>query len=246
MSERFISGSLAHGQPFWFYVPVLLAALAPWTPALVLLARRPLYCDARRRFLLLWLLFALVFFSLSKNKLPGYLLPLAPPAAVLMGIAVAESQRARWVLPAVAVCLVAIPVAMPILPQALASGISRAPMPAFHWTWLLPIALAAGIYWLERHGRRAAALAAMAIAVTAGVVALKLIDLPAVDRAYSARPLWREIASRRDSVCVAALHRSWLYGLNYYSVAPLPDCVQSPRPLEVVQAPGAAPSVQAR
>jgi 4-amino-4-deoxy-L-arabinose transferase-like glycosyltransferase len=242
--ERFTTTSLAHGQPFWFYVPVLAAALMPWTPALVLLARRRLYADGRRRFLLLWLLFALVFFSFSKNKLPGYLLPLAPPAAALMGIALAKAGYARWALPAAALCLMAIPAALPVLPEALAAGLSRAPLPAFQWTWFLGVALALGIYWLERVGRRAVALAIMAVAATAGVVALKLIDLPAIDRAYSARPLWREISARRDSVCIQAMHRSWRYGLNYYSVTPLPDCSQSPRPLQVRQQPGRAPIIQ--
>lgn len=243
--ERFTSGSLAHGQPFWFYVPVLAAALMPWTPVLLLLARRALYGDARRRFLLLWLLFVWVFFSIAKNKLPGYLLPLAPAAAALMGIALAETPRARWALPAAALCLTAIPATLPMLPQALAAGLSRAPLPAFQWTWFPPVALALGIYWLERRGQRAAALAAMAVAVTVGVVALKLIDLPAIDRAYSARPLWREMGARRDSVCVESMQRSWRYGLNYYSVTPLPDCSQSPRPLHVSQEPGHAPLVRA-
>jgi 4-amino-4-deoxy-L-arabinose transferase-like glycosyltransferase len=242
--ERFTSGSLAHGQPFWFYVPVLAAALMPWTPALLLLARRALYRDRRRRFLLLWMLFVLVFFSISKNKLPGYLLPLAPAAAALMGIALAEAKRARWALPAAALCLTAIPAGLPGLPQALAAGLSRATLPAFQWTWLLPAALALGIYWLERRGHRAAALAAMAVAVTAGVAALKLIDLPAIDRAYSARPLWHEIAGRPERVCIQTMHRSWRYGLNYYSVTPLPDCSQSPRPLQVWQEPGHAPLVR--
>ncbi len=239
--ERFTTTSLAHGQPFWFYAPVLAAALIPWTPALLLLARRALYGNARRRFLLLWLLFVLVFFSFSKNKLPGYLLPLAPAAAALMGISLAEARRTQWVLPAAALCLVAVPVALPVLPGALAAGLSRAPLPSFHWTWLLPVALATAIYWLERQGRRAAALAAMAVAAAAGVIVLKLIGLPAIDRAYSARPLWRQIAAQPGPVCIASMHRTWRYGLNYYSVTPLPDCSQSPRPLEVWQEPGRPP-----
>jgi len=243
--ERFTTTSLAHGQPFWFYLPVLAAALIPWTPLLVLLARRALYRDARRRFLLLWPLFVLVFFSISKNKLPGYLLPLAPAAAALMGIALAEAKRARWALPTAALCLVVIPAAIPMLPRALASGLSRAPLPAFQWTWLLPAALARALWWLERQGRRPAALAAIAVAATAAVVALKLIDLPAIDAAVSARPLWREIEGRRNAVCVESLHRSWRYGLNYYSVTPLPDCSQSPRPFRVWQQPGHAPLVRA-
>jgi hypothetical protein len=84
----------------------------------------------------------------------------------------------------------------------------------------------------------------MAVAATAGVVALKLIDLPAIDRAYSARPLWREIAVRPGRVCIGNMHRSWRYGLNYYSVTPLPDCNQSPLPLRVMQAPGRPPEIE--
>jgi hypothetical protein len=133
---------------------------------------------------------------------------------------------------------------MPVLPQALAEGLSRAPLPAFHWTWLLPVALALGIYWLERQGHRAAALAVMAVAVAAGVTTLKRIDLPAIDRAYSARPLWQEIASQRDRVCIESMHRTWRYGLNYYSVTPLPDCSQSPRPLHVRQLVGQVANLQ--
>ena len=30
--ERFTSPVFHHTQPFWFYVPVLIAALLPWTP----------------------------------------------------------------------------------------------------------------------------------------------------------------------------------------------------------------------
>jgi 4-amino-4-deoxy-L-arabinose transferase-like glycosyltransferase len=242
--ERFTTVSLAHGQPFWFYIPVLALALMPWTPALPLLARRSLYGDARRRFLLLWPLFVLVFFSSSKNKLPGYLLPVAPAVAALMGIALAETTRARWVLPAAALCLIAIPVALPLLPHALAAGLLGASLPAFQWTWLLPLALALGLYWLERQGRRTAALAVMAVAATAGATALKLVDLPDIDRAYSARPLWREISAQRNDVCIQSMHRSWRYGLNYYSVTPLPDCSQSSRPLRVWQEPGLPPLVR--
>ena len=34
--SRFFSPALLHTQPFWFYLPVMLAALFPWTPALAL------------------------------------------------------------------------------------------------------------------------------------------------------------------------------------------------------------------
>ena len=68
---RFVTPERAHGQPFWYYVPVLVAALFPWIPMLIPIARRSLYSDTRRRFLLAWVLFGLLFFSASRKKLPG-------------------------------------------------------------------------------------------------------------------------------------------------------------------------------
>jgi hypothetical protein len=103
---RFSTPALAHGQPFWFFLPVIVAALFPWIPALALLFRRSLYSDSRRWFLLLWVVFGLVFFSASRNKLPSYILPLLPALAVLAGIAVAECKRPRWVFVAAAALLV--------------------------------------------------------------------------------------------------------------------------------------------
>ena len=73
------------GSPIWFYVPVLLAGLFPWTPLLVLLFSAPLFQDRRAQFLLAWFAWGFVFFSASRNKLPGYLLPLLPPVAALVG-----------------------------------------------------------------------------------------------------------------------------------------------------------------
>ena len=241
---RFTTGSLAHGQPFWFYAPVLAAALMPWTPAFVLLARRPLYADAPPPVPVAVAAFRIGLLLVLEEQAAGLSSAARAGRRRLDGNRAGGSRRARWALPAAAFCLMAIPAALPVLPEALAAGLSRAPLPAFQWTWFLRVALALGIYWLERVGRRAVALAIMAVAATAGVVALKLIDLPAIDRAYSARPLWREISARRDSVCIQAMHRSWRYGLNYYSVTPLPDCSQSPRPLQVRQQPGRAPIIR--
>ncbi len=78
--SRFATSELQHVQPFWFYLPVLLGAVFPWTPLVVLL-RKPR--GHATRFLWAWLLFGFVFFSAAQNKLPGYLLPLLPSLAAL-------------------------------------------------------------------------------------------------------------------------------------------------------------------
>src|SRR5271170_879048 len=85
--SRLTSPELQHVRPFWFYLPVMLAGFFPWTPlVLVCLRERTLLRDERIQFLVAWLLWGLVFFSVSLNKLPGYVLPLFPALAALTGI----------------------------------------------------------------------------------------------------------------------------------------------------------------
>jgi 4-amino-4-deoxy-L-arabinose transferase len=238
---RFFTSERAHGQAWWFFLPVIVAGFLPWTPALAALGRRTLYSDVRCRFLLLWSLFGLVFFSAARNKLPGYALPLVPALAALAGIALADQKRSRWTLVATAALLVLLGPAAGILPDALASGISRSSPPAFHWTWLLPALACPLVWYLDAAGQRAAAIALLAVCITAGAVAIELQAFPEMDRLASARPLWNAVAPMRDRVCVARLHRSLRYGLNYYSVTPLPDCRQEPREIEITQDPGSPP-----
>jgi 4-amino-4-deoxy-L-arabinose transferase-like glycosyltransferase len=238
---RFATGALQHRQPFWFYLPVLAAGLLPWTPLLAALFRRGLYGDERRRFLLAVAAFGLLFFSASTNKLPGYLLPLLPAAAALMGLALAEMRDARPWLAACAVASVGLLAATRILPDALVRGLSRAPLPRPDWTWCLPLLLAGAVWWLESRARRAGAVALLAGAFACGVFYLKTVDLPKLDAAASARPVWQSIAPRAAEVCVQGLQRSWRYGLNYYAGFPLPECPWPERPLVLGQVPPAPP-----
>jgi 4-amino-4-deoxy-L-arabinose transferase len=118
---RFATDALQHGQPFWFYAPVLLAGLVPWTPLAVLLLRRKLYGDRRLVFLLVTAAFGFVFFSAATNKLPGYLLPLVPLVAALAGVALDAADRAKILLLACAALLAVVPAAVEALAAAAAS-----------------------------------------------------------------------------------------------------------------------------
>jgi 4-amino-4-deoxy-L-arabinose transferase-like glycosyltransferase len=84
--ERFTSTVHNHPGPFWYYLPVLLAGLFPWSglsvPALVRIEPR---ASRRDLLVLLWLALPLAFFSLAGSKLPGYILPCVPPLAILVG-----------------------------------------------------------------------------------------------------------------------------------------------------------------
>jgi 4-amino-4-deoxy-L-arabinose transferase-like glycosyltransferase len=100
--ERFLTKAHGRYEPVWYFVPVLLAGLVPWTlmlfPALARLrgadggARfRPL------RFLAVWAAVVFLFFSASSSKLPSYILPVLPALAVLIGSQLATVDR-RWIL----------------------------------------------------------------------------------------------------------------------------------------------------
>jgi 4-amino-4-deoxy-L-arabinose transferase-like glycosyltransferase len=95
--QRFGTNRYQHSQPFWYYLPVFLLATLPWTvivtSAIADAARsgirklRTKTTDPTTEwlplFLLLWTLVLVVFFSISRSKLPGYILPGVPPAALL-------------------------------------------------------------------------------------------------------------------------------------------------------------------
>ena len=245
--ERFVSTSAVghHSEPWWFFAPVLLALLLPWTPLLPLTLRRAFYTDSRRLFLLAWAALWLIFFSASANMLPSYILPLIPAVAALLGLALAEIGDAAPWLAACALLLIAFPIAAPLLPMAVSSGLSRAPAPHFQWTWLLPLAAAALVWTLDRGGHRLAALLTIVTGAALGTVMLKEAAAPDLDRVASARALRLQIGpGEGQSICVDGVLRGMRHSLDYYFVPPLPDCRQASRPLWLHQSPGQAPALE--
>lgn len=184
----------------------------------------------------------LVFFSLSANKLPSYILPLIPAAAALSGLALSEVRDAAPWLTACAVLLICFSLAAPLLPMAVVSGLSRAPAPHFHWTWLPPLAVALLAWVLDRRGQRLAAVLAVVAGAAVGTAMLKSTAAPDLDRLASARTLPLELGTQRQDVCVDWAPRGMEYSLDYYFVPPLPKCAQCPRPLWLHQLAGQTPA----
>jgi 4-amino-4-deoxy-L-arabinose transferase-like glycosyltransferase len=82
---RYLSPEM-HPQPLYYYLPVLLGLMLPWSWLLPWsLSRRETAADPERLFLLLWAGVILTFFSLSRGKLPSYILPALLPLALLLG-----------------------------------------------------------------------------------------------------------------------------------------------------------------
>lgn len=221
---RLASSALGHEQPFWFYLPVLLAALFPWTPLLALLFQKQIYEDQRVRLLASWLAWGVIFFSLFLNKLPGYLLPLLPAAAALLGIALAaQKDRSLKMIVSIAACaalLWCIPGIQEMLPQALLHGVSRAGM-HLPINWMVPtLGVLLGCVLLERSCRREWSVSLIALATTLAVIRLLVEAYPVLDQTYSSRGLWISHAI----TCTSETDRTRRYGLNYYAHRRLPDC----------------------
>lgn len=88
--ERFTTTVHGRYEPFWFFIPVLLGTMLPWSlfiPACfrgVWKGRTTPKGDARF-YLLTWAVFIFLFFSKSDSKLVPYILPVFPPLALLLG-----------------------------------------------------------------------------------------------------------------------------------------------------------------
>ena len=89
--SRYVSNRYQHPQPFYFYIYVVPLLALPWTfflvSALVGATRSNTRAEAAaeklRAFSLAWLVVPVLFFSFSGSKLPGYILPALPGAALL-------------------------------------------------------------------------------------------------------------------------------------------------------------------
>lgn len=222
--QRLYSASLQHVQPWFYYFPVLLAALFPWTPLFVLLLRRNMVWDARRRFLASIVVFGFAFFSVTLNKLPGYLLPLLPSAFAVLGSQLENRRLVEiprwWLLPSA--CLIAlVPLLVSVVPGSLARG--KFSFAAIHlnrteaFYVLLPIAA------LVLARRSWAGLMMVLCLATAGLY-LKVESYPVLDRLASPRQLWNEIESKSSGLCDTGTNREWLYGLEFYRGSEVPPC----------------------
>jgi 4-amino-4-deoxy-L-arabinose transferase-like glycosyltransferase len=235
--KRFLTPEFQHVQPFWFYVPVLLAAFLPWTAGMLavfvdLPSRSPLNI-----FFLSLGLFPVLFFTLSQSKLPGYILPALPPLAWLLGRTV--SLAAKWPhkkLLAAACAITSAALAIAIERSAAhraLTDIIPAPWTTNVWLPLLIAGILGGILVLLH--RPVTCLYAVQVGVLLAAWGLSS-GLAWMDPQLSARGAIA--ASRTDARSLAStdvfvydLPRGIHYGLNFYLRREIPEWTTGARGL---------------
>ena len=234
--ERFGTNLYHHPEPFWYYVPVVLLGLIPWTVFVAASLAESIRVwwaerqemlkseDALNAFLVVWLLVPLAFFSLSRSKLPGYIVPALPAGTLLL----AEYVRRRGtdsespsifliVLHSIVAAATVVPALMIqyiVLQHRLPWG--KAAAISFTFAAVLAIGIAVTLH--TQLGLRMLRFVTLVPAVLA-VAAILRLGAPALDSTLSARPLASEIShleNRPLPMAVARVSRETEFGLAFY------------------------------
>jgi len=236
---RFGTNLYRHQQPFWYFLPVALIGLLPWTIfsiAAVAETVRGWKAEGRKIFegeagldvfLLLWLALPIVFFSFSQSKLPGYIVPALPAAPILVAGFVRRRTTSNQTVGPAAVLLHALFAGILVMPCFLISYIvlvHRLP-----WgvgtlaAGVLSLAVMAAIFRSVRgrFGLRLLHFSTL-IPVVLSVAALIRMGGVALDEENSTRPvaaaLARTEAGATSPLPIAVLQapRQTEYGLAFY------------------------------
>ena len=92
---RFTGVVSGHKGPVYYFIPVILLAFFPWSAFLPQAIynyfprlKQKGYIESKDSVILfsvIWFLVIFIFFSISRTKLPGYIAPLAPALAIMVG-----------------------------------------------------------------------------------------------------------------------------------------------------------------
>ncbi len=218
--RRFFDPNFSHGQPLYFYFPVLILGFLPWSILAPLAATRASANRTARDFCIIAAAVIFVFFSLASGKLIPYILPAFPPLAIVIadsviGIELRGSGVRRFALAAsivmglIGAAALAAPFAGLPTPYMAAVG------PALRAIGLIAIvgAVLAGLSIGRR--RVEAAPAIVVVTMAAALLAGSYARLEAEPlRSYAA--LCRTVAAEAPDATLICYHR-YVQALAFYS-----------------------------
>ncbi len=225
--KRFLSPD-EHQQPVWFFVPIVLAGLLPWSamvlfaPGMVgrfllrVLTRRS---SAAANFCLLWAIVVFTFFSLSASKLGTYVLPLCCPAAILIARFLDQLIVRQHAAPLRRGYIVLLVLAAVTMLGALVTGEVVDQWQAVvivPYLWIGSVVLAgfaSAALLLARRGALPASLAT----VVFGMLALFVVAGGGRAAAFEFRPLAMAIRSQARPEDLVINYRHYVQGITFYA-----------------------------
>ncbi|HLX00167.1 MAG TPA: glycosyltransferase family 39 protein [Candidatus Acidoferrales bacterium] len=257
--ERFVTPVFHHVQPVWFFIPILVLTVLPWSALMFAvgrdawLAKKTLHWASRPGIYFgCWVIFVVLFFSASKSKLPDYILPAVPPLILLLAEAAARMRcrrddADRGIAMGLGVTWLAVGVIATfwLHRQSAVAGLGPNDISRY---WFLGAAAAGGIAIAALgSARRIAAAFLLNAALIAGLVlAANWILLPKLDPVLSPRTAARAFQSAAaaangapsgipaDTVQIYRLQAAWEYGLEYYMGRSLQEWAPSPEGVSLV------------
>ena len=98
--ERFATNEFARGEPWYYFVGIGFVGFLPWTLLLPIAGKVAWQATWKKNFddktlyLVLWAVVPFLFFSISKSKLPHYILPIFPALAMITALALERRNEA--------------------------------------------------------------------------------------------------------------------------------------------------------
>jgi 4-amino-4-deoxy-L-arabinose transferase-like glycosyltransferase len=233
---RFGTNLYHHPEPLWYFIPVTLIGLIPWTVCVLASVGESVRVwwserqqmlsseDALNVFFILWLVVPLIFFSLSKSKLPGYIVPALPAGTLLLAEYLRRRVSATESPSILLIVLHSIVAATPIVPALMIQYLilqhhlpwGKAAAISIAFAGVLAIGVAVTLHAkLGFAGLRFITL----VPVVLSLAATLRLGAPALDSTLSARPLANEISlleTKPFPLAVSGVSRQTEYGLAFY------------------------------
>lgn len=228
--RRFVSNDYRHPQPFYFFFFIAIAGCFPWCCYLAGGAWQSIKqirtLDRIRIYLWLWVLAPIIFFSFSGSKLPGYILPVFPAIALLIGWeleewwAEKEEKRMKFLAPATALLIFVVAVGFGLRAE---EGLGMSLLDSFKVaTIAIVVALVYLALWFLLSGRAATLFLPFGLSLI--IIATATLVFPTLGRNESLRDfsLMAKGAARSGERLVFFLNND--QGINYYATElPLRD-----------------------
>lgn len=216
---RFTSPEHA-GVTWYYFIPVLILGFFPWTAVMV----QSVWASMTKRgndrnallFLNIWTWFIFLFFTVSRTKLVSYILPMFVPLAMITGWYVASLMEKRIRLRSWPVLLVLLAL---LFSAAIVYGSTQMPEltdGAYAVSGVFLVMAAAAAYFLWNR-RVKAALWIQVTGMTAFVVILMTMLLPAVVPVFTAKEIAVDVKTHYDGKSPLYVVKFLRPGLAFYT-----------------------------